>query len=123
MEVYLLYTLHSHVKDCSIVASTVARNPKEAASLFGGEYREREGGMPLAAIDPDELNRCGTVYFAPELFRKLHDVERELAGMFYRGEYQRTYIKGPLRLLALKGESREFVLREHGVLLPDDLLK
>lgn len=120
IETFMLYTLHYDEKTSRIFqCGVVARNPREAASMLGGEYSEPEGGIKRVSIDPDELNFVGWITFDSVLFRNMTDSEREVAGLFAG---RRCYVKGPLRLLALDhGRPARLALREHAVLIPEYL--
>ena len=119
-EILMLYTLHPDEKDFRIFqCGVVARNPKEAAAMLGGEYSEPEGGIKRASIDPEELNFVGWVTFDSALFRNMTDSEREVAGLFAG---RRCYVKYPLRLLAPdNGRPEKLALREHAVFVPQYL--
>lgn len=96
----------------------VARSPKEAASILGGDYSELEGGIKNSVEGSehrDELYFVGTVSFAPELFRKMDETDRALAGLYGGGV---TYSKGPLHLLG-GGITVKLEMYEYGVILPD----
>lgn len=116
-----LYTLHPSEKDLSIYkCGIVARNPQEAASMLGGEYKEPEGGIKQVASDPEELYFVGFVVFRPELFRDMSYDEMEVAGLF-RG--RKCYVKWPLTLLAPHGGgSAILAMRKHPVILPEYLV-
>ncbi len=98
----------------------VARSPKEAASILGGDYSEPEGGRKTSVTyeHREELYFVGTVSFAPELFRKMDETDCIVAGI-YGGSG--TYIKGLLHLLT-HGNIVELLMYEYGVMLPDYVL-
>lgn len=120
MKAYALY-LKSDTRDDDRVHQHVivlARSPKEAASILGGDYTEPEGGRKTSVVgleNRDELYFVGTVCFAVELFRKMDETDRALAGIFGGSG---VYDKGELHLLT-QGKPVELMMYEYRVMLPD----
>ncbi|OGN09352.1 MAG: hypothetical protein A3J46_04825 [Candidatus Yanofskybacteria bacterium RIFCSPHIGHO2_02_FULL_41_11] len=100
--------------DCAILA----RPPLEAASLVGGQFIEREGGICQASSNREELGVCGKVRFPRELFRPMNETEKTLAGMFLKSGI--CYTRGTLKLQAERiGEPMELVIKRRPILVPD----
>ena len=113
-----MYTLHVDETDFRIFkCGVLARNPKEAASILGGEYIEPNGGIKQVATDPEELHFVGFVKFDQALFREMTHSEREVAGIFAG---RKCYVKWPFTLLASHdGQPVMLAMREHPILLPE----
>ena len=118
-ETLFLFTLHDSEEDFRVVGSVIARSPREAASILGGEFVEVENQPAGSFINPDELNLFGKIMFASELFRSFSN--RELSRMALDYNPGRYYAKHHGFIVwARPGEDgREFVLRRNFVCLPD----
>ena len=111
-----LFTTHFHPNDSSIKRAILARNPTEAASLLGGTYIERKGGVCDQSTDPKELGLCGTIKFPFEVFHRMDSEDEYLAGIFIGDNTHCHYESG---LLTRGKEDRELVLRMIEIRVPD----
>ena len=112
-----LFTLHESEEDFRVKCAVLARSPREAASILGGEYVEVKNQPPESSNNPDDLNLYGKVRFAPELFRELSD--RAISNIGYNPGH--CYEKHPgVVLWANRGEEgRTLVLRRNYICLPE----
>ncbi|KKW32920.1 MAG: hypothetical protein UY76_C0013G0008 [Candidatus Uhrbacteria bacterium GW2011_GWA2_52_8d] len=104
-----LYTLHFGEHDFRIVSARVDESPNAAVTAWGGEFLPRPGGMATSSRDPDQLGICGTVRFAPHLFREMEDTDIALTGVLPGNV---VYTQNGIALLANRGETVELTLRQ-----------
>lgn len=117
-EAMYVFTLHENEKDFRIKGTVLARSPREAASILGGEFVEVEGWPMASSTHADELDLFGKIRFAQELFQRHSDQELARIKLDYNpGLY---YEKGPGLLLWYKAQEsgNELVLRRNPVTLP-----
>ena len=117
-EAMYVFTLHEDEKDFRVKGTVLARSPREAASILGGEFVEVEGWPMASSTNRDELGLFGKIRFAQELFRCHSDQELARIKLDYSpGPY---YERGSgLLIWEKRGKSgEEFVLRRNPVTLP-----
>jgi len=111
-----LFSFHFSGKSSKIKRAVLAHNPYEAASLLGGCFIERDGGICESSCDVHELGLCGTVQFPFEVFHEMDDEDIYLAGIFLDNNTHCHHLSG---LLTRKGEARELFLKRQSIKIPD----
>ncbi len=114
-----LYTLH-YPGATWFKSHRAAFSLEEAVAAWGGEFVPRAGGICGCSSDPNELGTCGTLRFAPHLFRPMDDIDVAL-GASLNGA-TRVYTEGGLGLAAGSTETVELIVREHNLLYDPNIV-